>query len=742
MLELGRLLSGPWPLWLLAAAGAALSALAVASYRPAFRILSRREAALLLALRAGAIAALVLFLAVNWHGGVEAERTVAVLVDASESMSIRDSVGGEARIETALKFLDGEGAFRSGLPRRVRVRTFAFHGSLSELAPGDAPPGATGEKTDLDRALKETASRFPAGELAGIVALTDGGAARGTDPAGAAERAAAPVFPVGVGAAGPARAGFRDLSIASVKANDAVFVNNDHRVDVAVEGTGFPGAFPVEVAIRRGGEVVARAPVKGAPGSFRAVATLSFRPAQEGIFDYEVSVPVLEGEAVAANNSTHFPLHVLGGKIRVLYVEGTLRPEGKFLRKALVEDPNVDLTTLIRTGPGRFLQEGAGERLVRDGALALTRDALDRFAVLILGDIERAGLPGDFGDQARRFADEGGGGILALGGRSALGAGGWAGSTLAEALPVLLDPESGSPRAGKFPLALTAEGSEHPVFAGYERLFPPLAEGKDLPPLENRNPVAGVKPGAAVLATAGVGGPPLIAAQRFGRGKTMALLTDTTWLWYLPLQGLKRESPFHRFWSQSVRWLTDTGKDLDESSPLRLWTSRRTCPVGSEIRFEVRLPPLAEGSPGFQGLPQAEAVGPSGKSVTLALAGTERFFSGRLAAGEPGIHKIRVRAVRADGKAYEREVSVAAGGRSEEFERVAQNPALLGELASRSGGRVFTPADGAALAAEIAKRLEGGSKRSDARLDDPLFLIAGLLLLCAEWALRRRMMLV
>ena len=99
---------------------------------------------------------------------------------------------------------------------------------------------------------------------------------------------------------------------------------------------------------------------------------------------------------------------------------------------------------------------------------------------------------------------------------------------------------------------LTPLGAEHPAL---RLAFEPLANA-DLWRLVD--PLAGVLPfrktrdGATVLARTEEG-LPLVVVQRYGKGRTMLIATDSTWRWVLTPKDTARIH--HRFWRQSLMWL-------------------------------------------------------------------------------------------------------------------------------------------------------------------------------------------
>src|SRR5206468_10326069 len=83
-----------------------------------------------------------------------------------------------------------------------------------------------------------------------------------------------------------------------------------------------------------------------------------------------------------------------------------------------------------------------------------------------------------------------------------------------------------------------------------------------LPPLAGINRVPRVKPGAATLlvhpsAKGSDGKPaPVLAAGDAGKGRTLALLTDSAWHWGFMAAGEGDDGrAFQRFWENAIRWL-------------------------------------------------------------------------------------------------------------------------------------------------------------------------------------------
>ena len=150
-----------------------------------------------------------------------------------------------------------------------------------------------------------------------------------------------------------------------------------------------------------------------------------------------------------------------------------------------------------------------------------------------------------------------GGGLAMLGGVRPFDSGGYGESALKEVLPVEMDGKGTFRNDSSVPPALTASGKAHPI----TRLFPDPraneAHGQDTAAYLDQ---PGARRAGQTLLVAGgdsaVKGAPLLTVGRFGKGRTLALMSDDVWRWNFIAVG-NRESPQNhlKLIRQSVRWL-------------------------------------------------------------------------------------------------------------------------------------------------------------------------------------------
>ena len=187
-------------------------------------------------------------------------------------------------------------------------------------------------------------------------------------------------------------------------------------------------------------------------------------------------------------------------------------------------------------------------------------------------------------ENVRKYVQEGGA-FAMIGGALAFAQGGYAGTPIEDILPVSLRPDRHDYRAVTQRMVLTEEGKAHPI----TRLSPDGHENQRIwelfPELDALNVVGQAKPGATVL---GVGtgrvddraSMPLLAMQRFGEGRTLALMSDYIWKWNFQMAGRLDSNQYYlQFVRQMVRWLI---RD-PALKQVRIMADASEFPVGSEV---------------------------------------------------------------------------------------------------------------------------------------------------------------
>jgi len=736
----------PW-LWLLLALAAAW--ILFATYRGIAQRSERRLAWGLMCLRGAGLLALALALAKpTWSREthlVDPGR-VAVVLDNSLSMSLADA-SGPSRYTLAKAAIE---QFRKGLQESsagspLKIELFDIKGSPLDA---DIPEQPTVERTDLARALSETASRLRSRPLAAMVLISDGMDNTGTQEFDKLANLPVPLYTVGFQA--PADAGGLDLAVRKVLAPERAMVNNDVKVEVLVAKIAGP-ATDATVLLKRGREEFARKKISFAAAETEKIVPMTLTSRQAGHFVFTAEIVAETGERILGNNTAHFPLRVDAEPIRVLYLEGFLRHEYKFLKNRLEDDPDISLVSIVRRANPELTQAKAGKDLV-------TPERLKNFDVVILGDMEGKYLSGTEYLSLVKWVAEKSHALLVLGGYNSFGPEGFRTTPLAKVLPVDFAAKAPYQSEEPFVMQLTEEGRRHPMFEISSDRVRDADTWKTMPPLLGGSIVQGAKPGAEVLAVNPgllIDGKPavVVASQRYEAGHTMVLTADTTWRWSrLPRIRGQADTLYARFWSQTMRWLS--GRSLDDQRPLLAISTDKPAydAVGKPVKVRVLLQPRP-GTDLATASVSVEITGPAAKPVPVKMeAGSAEpdVFAGVFFPAAGGCYEVAAGLAVGGKQIANQAAEFLVHGSNLELADTGTNRELLKVLAGNSGGQFLDVADAGKLATRIISDLHSdktGTTRLERRTprvqrtefwNSPALFVFFLAAVSGEWFLRRR----
>lgn len=697
---------------------------------------TRRKRELLIALRALLLILLLLLLfrpslRVSTH--LPRKSRIAILIDGSQSMTLPHH-SGQSRWEAALAWLDPEaGSVLADLEERFHLQILRFDRDIGELHPGSSLP-PTGTGTRLEAALSAVRKHRGEGQpLAGVVLLSDGADNLSRQLPQVLQTFRRERIPVHTVAVGQESLG-KDIQLSQVTFTPRILPGSSTRGVVSLTSVGYPGRR-VSVEVRESGTLIASQPVTLNGSDTSQIVELSLKPEGSGLKHYTVSVAPQPGEAIQRNNRRHLLLHVEDSRPKILYLEGMPRWEFKFIRRALQEDRNLQLVTLLRTSDNKFYHQGLeGEDTLAAG-FPQTPDQLYPYKGLILGSIEAGFFTPSQQEMIVDFVGKRGGGFMMLGGRSSFDAGGYAGTDIAAMLPVHLgdrDPEN-SYVTDWLNFDLTAYGGQHPALQLSSEPKTNLRRWRNLPPISAYNRISRAKPGAAVLARGGGGGRRaiLLAAHRFGSGRAIAFMPAASWHWQM---GLAHTDRTHAtIWRQLLRWLVASSSD-----PLRVTFDRDIYQEDDAVGIEVAVKDAYFNSAGDREV-EATIASPGAATGRLALSRSGGDYTGRFQPGERGIHQVSVNASRDGLEPESAEAYFLVTRTHREFFNAEANPHFLRRIARETGGRHYTLENAAGLPEEIPYADSPNSVLQVLPLwDMPFFFILLGVLLCSEWFLRKR----
>lgn len=553
------------------------------------------------------------------------QRTLPVLVDVSQSMSVKDprkrtedlaeaaaalkllpsNAQGEAddvqllldtnqrqaiaaatRLDliTSLLTVSARPVFDS-LSEDVDVSYHAFGGQTrmisdqGELIGVTLPNLIASEPQTHIAASLESIAKSSGDPPAGIVLFSDG------IDSGSAQRTEAvlqdlgargiPVYTVPIGLSEP-----DDVSIRNIVMQEVAYSGDRVPVRVQLQSKGYERRTARLTVSLNGRRVSSRTVRFGGGLQFEDI---DFRVDvyEKGAVQIEVAIEPFDDEVSAENNRVERSIRVVNEKVNVLYIEGNARWEYRYLRAILKRDPRINAT---------FIASNAGPEVARNSAEHIERFPNQReqafqYDLVILGDVDSKFFSDEeFALLEELIRDRGGSLLMLCGPMSSPGS--YQGTPVETMLPVQFLPDAKWEHVAEsvYPL-LTPEGRSSLVMTLEnekelnDRVWSRMAPMDQLPPL------TGAKPGATVLAVLSDSTErdlayPLVAWQRYGTGKCMTIATDRLWrLRY------KTGDKYHwRVWSQCIQFMT-LSRLMGEHKRIRLETDRAIYSVGGQCRL-------------------------------------------------------------------------------------------------------------------------------------------------------------
>jgi uncharacterized membrane protein len=729
----------PWWGYLLSfGAALALGWLAYARVPIRIRTGQRLGLSALRALTLIALVAILLRPVVMVPPAVANNSLLPVLIDVSRSMRLQDG-GGASRLERAralVRDLQGQLGKEYRLEFLTFGETLAVANDLDHLA-------ATARRSDLSGAMADLSERYKNDRLAGVIVLSDGG-----DTAAQELRSTrdidVPVMTVGVG--DPSMP--RDREVVNLTAGEPLLPGASIDVSVSATSNGY-GKEPIELRISANGrplEVRRVTPsAEGAP--VHAVFTVSPEPGVPTV--YTVQIPEAGGEVATENNARSVLVPPQTAKRRLLVVEGAPGFDHTFLKRALSDDPGLEVDAVVRKGQnddGRdtyYVQAAPSRMAALSSGYPSKRSELYAYDGVIFGNVEADFFTRDQLALTNDFIATRGGGLLVLGARS-FARQGLAGTALEEALPIDLTERRSTITlaSAEVPIvepntpALTTDGALHPA----TRLAVTPDENRQrwssLPTLASVAPVGGTRPGAQVLAvalTAGGTPQPLIATQRYGQGRSLVFAGEASWRWRMLRPA--EDTSYETIWRQLARWIT-----AGAQGPVTIGAlSPAVAGITDRISIVVR-------DEDFQPVSNAEVAvmltAPNGekRQMPAALSGPQ---DGRYTVAsrfdQPGVYRVDATATRDGVRIGTASRPVLVGGVDLEMTQPRLNDAVLRRLAAESNGRYLAAGDADQLPSLLREsRAEAGTPEMRDLWHNGWSLLAIVGLLAAEWVARRR----
>ena len=713
----------------------------------------------------------------------------AVLMDNSQSMGIlmqEATKSGRLDLEPSLS---DEATWQRKLADDFRLRRYIFDAALE---PVDTFVGRNpvGNESALFQSLKSLGDRYQGQPLAGVLLFSDGNA---TDrkPEEGLSTLGYPIYPVRIGTS----INQRDVSIQSTTTRQSDFETSPVTVHASVTHKGFQGETVAVDLLDGTNKRLQSQSIKLKSDGEPVPVEFRFRPEKSGVQGFQVVVrresvtnALIETETTHRNaevtlgNNRRFQVVDRGrGPYRILYLAGRPNWEFKFLKRALDEDVEIRLTSLIRiarkepkfsfrdskvdtsnplfSGFEDILDEEKAKfdepvfariGLTEAGQLqkGFPKDAeeLFEYSAVILDDLEHEFLTQDQQSLLRQFVAIRGGGLLVLGGQESMRGRGFSDSVLSQLLPIYCDDNATSSVENEYDgepqtsvrYQLSREGWLQPFLRLADNEIAERERLERMPNFEVLNRMNKVKPGASVLAEAKIDGKeqvPVFISQRFGKGRTATFMIGDMWRWALHHEG-SSASPLFQAWRQMIRWMI---ADVPKSIQMQLGESRGSSRVAN-ILVHVK-------GTDFKSVDNAvvkiSVTSPNGKTIVAdaeASPKTAGEYDSIFVAEEEGVYSATAQVNSPDGsKLGTAQLGWVYQPSASEFQSLGENLQSLQSIADETGGSMVNWNDLESFVSNVpSTRVPVTETKIYPLWHQSWVLITALACICFEWGLRRR----
>ncbi len=305
---------------------------------------------------------------------------IAVLWDNSASTTIeKGNYHGE---DTYQQIWDHIDPFDSSV---VRFNNFKFDTDVTPLT-DEEDLDLEGTGTDINHALAEVHDEIEHEHA--LIFISDGIYNTGRNPTSTINRFSVPIYTIAIGDT----TRMDDIIAQQVSHSSSANLNTTSTATANIINEGFPDIeFPVQ--LRKDGEILDEQTVTTTSERSSHEVQFDLEHDEEGLQQYEVYVPEVEGEWTTENNIQPFTVDVRDDRTRIMLMSFEIHPDVRTLRSILGTDQSIDLDYRTWLGDENF----------SEGEMPDRPDTLD---LVVLYGYPHENVPTELRGDIRDFAED------------------------------------------------------------------------------------------------------------------------------------------------------------------------------------------------------------------------------------------------------------------------------------------------------------------------------------------------
>jgi cbb3-type cytochrome oxidase subunit 3 len=666
-------------------------------------------------------------------GGVPKKNKIAVMIDSSRSMGIKEK--GTTRLEK-YKGLFQKQNFIEKLRKKTTLEPdiFTFSDNVSPLSKQELETyhlKPTGAQTNLSGAIKDVAGNLGESSLLGVIVLSDGAQTTKENPLNALMNTRVPVSFISPGESGSTK----DLSITLKRPPATGYLNSSIRIHGEI-GLYKIATNSINVQIQKDGKFLRNLSVKANSGERKVNFAFNLPFDKEGNFRYSVSVPELKDEITTDNNQTSFLVRVVKERLNVLILAEKPSWDLRFISSALKTDPNAQLTSWVKLFDNRW-SKLVDFKLKNSQRIFDPKADIKKADVIIIKDLSALSIKPFAKDLLERI-ESGLAGLLILPGTKGYADIGHIDGKLESIFPVQLNSEKWRGTPGNMLLP-----TQEPAY-NFLRLVDDPIENLDffrtLPKFEGLYTYNKLKAGVEILVSSTVthnGSPaPFMLKHRVGQGNAVMITGGPIWpMGFRMVSSERGIQTYTAFMINLLKWLANRREDAQvtielpssrgytgQTSTIRVWVmnGKRQLQQNAQVRVELE--------------------DTSGQKVSLTCLETSEkgCYESSFVPATKGVYKISTTASYQGRQLGKANSELLIEPPTAEFDMPEIQHDLMKRIASETGGS-FVNIDKADELVQNIKYVAGEKKETKIveLRDSWLILLILLILPLIEWYFRR-----
>lgn len=199
-----------------------------------------------------------------------------------------------------------------------------------------------GKTTDIAAELASIADRFAGRNLGAVVLSSDGMYNQGANPLNDCAQCAAPIYVLALGDTTQRR----DASITNLRYNQMAYLGNQFPVEVVVQAHLLKGKRAT-LSISQNGTRLCSKEIFYGDNPTTIAETLILTAQKSGVQHYTVSITPCEGEYSIANNTRTMAVEVIDGHQKIAILAAAPHPDISALRQSIERNPNYEVQVSV-----------------------------------------------------------------------------------------------------------------------------------------------------------------------------------------------------------------------------------------------------------------------------------------------------------------------------------------------------------------------------------------------------------